>query len=273
MNPPSEPAASSSTAHPTEASHRLRNSLIVTFLVLAIAIVTIGLLLSHRQPETQLQGMVDTDTISIATKVPSRIEKLYVAEGEHVNAGDPLVALDSSEVTAMGVQAAALLQSALALQGKADTGARPETDAALKNTWQAAEANAVLAQKTFDRFDALYREGVISEQRRDEAQAAMRATRGLAEAARQNYQAGSSGADHYGRQLADSLVAFAKATLNEADALKGETLLKAPGPGEISKRLANPGELVLPGVPIYTLINLDDLSAKTASTGSSSATC
>lgn len=227
--------------------------------IVAVAAVAVGLWLAYRPVPEQIQGMIDTDEINVATKVPSRVEKLLVEEGDHVKAGQPLVELSSPEVMAKQQQAAGVLTSAQALQSKANKGARAEDISSLKAAWQSAVANADLAQKSYVRAQTLYQQGVISTQRRDEVAAAREATAQQAEVARQQYLKVDSGATIEEKATADAQVQIAKAGVFEAAALQQETRLLAPAEGEVSKRFANVGELVPLGVPIFTLVNLDDI--------------
>lgn len=227
--------------------------------LLALGVVVLGLWLAYRPVPEQIQGMVDTDEINVATKLPSRVEKLLVQEGDHVSAGQVLVELSSPEVTAKQQQAEGMLSSAEALQSRTGKGPRSEDVSSLRATWQSAVANAGLAQKSYVRAQALFAQGVISEQRRDEAAALRTATAEQAEAARQQYIKASIGATEEERATADAQVKMASASVAEAQALQEETRLLAPRAGEISKRFANVGELVPPGVPVFTIVDLDDL--------------
>ena len=63
-----------------------------------------------------IQGRVEGETVNISTKLPSRVATIYVKEGQTVKKGEPLIELISPEIEAKKQQAAAMLQSALALQ-------------------------------------------------------------------------------------------------------------------------------------------------------------
>src|SRR5699024_4462243 len=120
-------------------------------------------------------------------KIPSRVEQLFAHEGDQVKKGQVLGTLISPAIQAKQEQALGVLQSAKALEQTALRGSQQENIDALKANWQSAQAQAHLAQVTFQRADNLLKEGVISRQRRDEAQAAKLSATQLAEAARQQY--------------------------------------------------------------------------------------
>lgn len=225
-----------------------------------IAVIAVGLWLAYRPAPDQIQGMVDTDEITIATKAPlSRVDKLLVSAGQEVKAGQELAILSSPEIEARNAQAAGVLTSAQALQARTDKGLRSEDVASLRAAWQAAQATALLAQKTYARTDNLYREGVISAQRRDEALAARDATAKQVELTRSQYEKALNGATAEEKATADAQVQIARAGVAEAQSLRAETRLVAPRAGEISKRLVNGGEIVPLAFPVFTLVDLSNL--------------
>ena len=244
----------------SDAAKPRRNPLIWLAVAAVVAVIAVGLWLAYRPAPDQLQGMVDTDEITIATKAPlSRVEKLLVSPGQSVRAGQELAILSSPEIDAKAAQAAGLLTTAEALQSRTDKGLREEDVTSLRAAWQSAQAAATLAQKTFTRTDNLHREGVVSTQRRDEALAARDASAKQAELARSQYQKALHGATAEEKAAADAQVEIAKAGVAETVSLRNETRLTAPRAGEISKRMVNGGEIVPLAFPVFTLVDLGDL--------------
>jgi HlyD family secretion protein len=244
-------------------AHRSRaKRAIALLLILAVlAFIVWGLVQAARPAPDQLQGMVDTHQINISTKVLSRVERLAADEGDQVKAGQTLALLSSPEVQSRNAQAEATLKGAEAVQARADNGDRPQDVASLKAAWKSAQAQADLAAVNARRADTLFSEGVISAQRRDNADAARASTAQSAEAALEQYRKALAGARIEDKRLARSQVAVAQAGLEETRSLVDETRLIAPVSGEIDKRFANPGEVFATGVPLFTLIDLNDLWA------------
>src|SRR5690606_41419337 len=100
------------------------------------------------------------------------IERIYVHEGDEVKKGQVLGQLHSPEIEAKKQQALATLQSALALQSTAERGSQDENIASLHANWQSLKAQEQLAKTSYQRGANLFKEGVISRQRRDELYAA-----------------------------------------------------------------------------------------------------
>lgn len=226
-------------------------------LILMLSLIGFGLWKSYQPQQIELQGRVEAETIYVSTKVPSRIEELYVQEGQVVKQNQPLVRLWSPEVSAKKQQALASLQSALAFQSTATRGSQQENIDSLYANWQALKAQEALANTTLQRSINLFREGVISRQRRDEIQAAATSASQMTEAAYQQYARAKRGTTPEQKSTADAQVEIAKAAVAEANALEAETQLNAPVDGVVSKTYGKVSELIAMGVPVVSIIQND----------------
>lgn len=226
-------------------------------LILLLSLIGFGLWKSYQPQQIELQGRVEAETIYVSTKVPSRIEELYVQEGQVVKQNQPLVRLWSPEVSAKKQQALASLQSALAFQSTATRGSQQENIDSLYANWQALKAQEALANTTLQRSTNLFREGVISRQRRDEIQAAATSASQMTEAAYQQYARAKRGSTPEQKSTADAQVEIAKAAVAEANALEAETQLNAPVDGVVSKTYGKVSELIAMGVPVVSIIQND----------------
>lgn len=224
----------------------------------AVAVfIGIGLWLAYKPVPDQLQGMVDAEQFTIATKVPlSRVEKLLVQSGQQVKEGQELVVLASPELDARRDQAAGVLAGAQAVQARTLAGSRPENVETLRATSGSAQAALGLAEKTYTRIRNLHAEGVVSTQRLDEALAARDAAAGQARAAEQQYLRAVRGVPQEDKDAVAAQVEVAKAGLQAVEDLQRETTLTAPADGEISHSMVRPGEVVALGFPILTLVDV-----------------
>ena len=226
-------------------------------LILLLSLISFGLWKSYQPQQIELQGRVEAETIYVSTKVPSRIEELYVHEGHVVKQNQPLVRLWSPEVSAKKQQALASLQSALAFQSTATRGSQQENIDSLYANWQALKAQEALANTTLQRSTNLFQEGVISRQRRDEIQAVATSASQMTEAAYQQYARAKRGSTPEQKSTADAQVEIAKAAVAEANALEAETQLNAPVDGVVSKTYGKVSELIAMGVPVVSIIQND----------------
>ena len=246
--------ATTSTDEQLPEISKKKKYLLLALLPILLAVIIFGLWKSYQPTPIELQGRVEAETIQVATKVPSRIEEIYVEEGQRVKKGDVLVRLNSPEIAAKKQQATAALQSALALQSTAERGSQEENVASLYANWQSLKAQQNLATVSYQRGENLFKEGVISRQRRDELYAASQSALEMTEAAYQQYARAKRGSTPQQKSSADAQVDIAQAALNEANALEAETELLAPVNGTVSKTYGKISELVATAVPVVSLI-------------------
>lgn len=251
---PSPPSSAPLSSVPKSRSKRA-----LSIVPAAAVVVALGLWLAFKGGQDMVQGMADADSINISAKISARVQRLAVHEGDRVQAGQLMFELDSPEVRARQRQVAALLEAAGAQADKAREGARSEEIRSAQAQWQRAVAGAELAESTYSRLDTLFREGVVSRQQRDEAQAQADSAAAARHAARAQYDQALAGARKQDQAAAFAQVRQAEGAVAEVQAAEAEILAYAPIAGEVGKRLADIGELVPAGYPIFTLIDVDHL--------------
>lgn len=244
--------------NPDNKQKNTRIKIVLAILLIALlGLIIFGLWKSYQPKTVSLQGRVEADTIHVSTKIPSRIEAIYVQEGQPIKQGQLLIKLSSPEIEAKKQQAQAALQSALAFQATAERGSQQENIETFYANWQSVKAQADLANKTYQRAANLYQQGVISRQRRDELHAAKISANQLAEAAYQQYARTKRGSTPEQKSTADAQVEIARAAVQEANALDAETILHSPIDGTISKIYGKPTELVAMAVPVVSILQND----------------
>ena len=231
----------------------------VLFLLGALAFIGWGLWLAYHPAPVPLQGQVEAQTINIAPKISARIATLPVREGQAVTAGAVLVTLDSPEVRAKLAQAGAAQAAADARRDLVDVGARAEDIRVAKAMWDKATAGVELADKTYQRLNTLYKEGLVSLQRNDEAQTNYKAALETALAAKAQYDTAVTGARPQEKRAAGAAALQAAGGVAEVDAAALELVLKAPRAAQVDKVVLHAGELAGAGFPILTLVDLTDI--------------
>jgi HlyD family secretion protein len=223
-----------------------------------LALLVWGFWRAAQPPPEVFQGQMEARETDIAGKVTGRIAEVLVKEGDRIEAGALLIRMDSPEVDAKIAQATAAQQAAEAVARKAQNGARPQEVEMARMQWQRAETAAQLAQTSFRRVDGLAREGLVAEQKRDEAEANWKASRDAALAAKAQYDMARIGARPEDKAAADAQVRQVGGVLAEAEAAQAETELRSPVAGEVAKVLARVGELSPQGVAVVTVVDLND---------------
>lgn len=239
-----------------QVNHKL--AVFIGVVALIVLIVVFGILFWRPQPEI-IQGQAEATEVRISGKVPGRIGKFRAAEGDRVRKGDTLVILDSPEVQAKFEQARAAEEAARALSEKAEKGSRSEQIAMAYQSWQKALAALEIARKSYDRVKTLFKNGVVSAQKRDEAEANYKAAVATERAAHSQYELAENGARQEDKMAAEAQVNRAKGAVAEVESYMHETFLVSPIDGEVSERYPKVGELVGTGAPIMDVMDLNDM--------------
>lgn len=206
-----------------------------------------------------IMGQAEATQVRISGKLAGRIASYRAAEGDFVKAGDTLVFLDTPEVQAKLRQAEALQQAAAAQQEKALKGARVQEVSSAYEMSQKAQAGLDIAKKSFDRVQNLFDKGVMSAQKRDEAEANYRAAEATAKAAALQYEMAKEGARREDKAAAVATLQRAEGAVAEVESYISESVLLSPIDGEVVERFPEIGELVGTGAPIMNIADMDDM--------------
>ena len=231
---------------------------IVGFAAVVVIVAVIGFFALDRGPEL-VQGQVEVSEYRVSSKVPGRILEIRVKEGDYVKAGDTLAILDAPEVRAKMEQAQSAENAAAAQEEMARNGARQEQIQGAFQLMQQAKAGLEIAEKSYQRIQRLFDEGVVSEQKRDEVYANYKAMEAQYKAAESQYQMARNGARKEDKKAAAALVGRAKGAVNEVNSYISETVQVAQMEGEVTDIYPKVGELVGTGSPIMSIALMSDL--------------
>jgi len=211
------------------------------------------------QPQPiKLQGQIEAQQYSISSKVPGRIDQVLVRKGDQINKGELVFTLHSPEIDAKLEQALAGEVAAGALAQEAEKGARAQQIQASKDQWHKAKSAADLMEKTYKRVNNLYEDGVVAEQKRDEAKTQWQAAKYTESAAFQMYQMAKEGVRDETKLAAAQKARMAAGAVAEVEAYAADTQIESWFNGEVSQVLLNSGELAPQGFPVVTVIDTND---------------
>lgn len=247
------------TSYPSEEKKENRRLMLAMGgVVFAVAVLAIIGFLFINKPAEILQGQAEATSVRVSGKLPGRILEFYVTEGQMVHKGDTLVHIHSSLAEAKMEQARSMEDAASALNKKVDSGTRPQIVQSALEVWKQAKAAEEIAAKTNKRMEALYADGVISAQKRDEAQAAYQAATAASAAARSQYELAKIGPQSEDRTQSAAMVGVARGGVAEVQAVLEDQYLTAPCDGRIDVIFPHVGELVSLGAPIMNVLRIDD---------------
>ncbi|WP_063655992.1 HlyD family secretion protein [Aliivibrio fischeri] len=233
---------------------------IISIVTLSVVIGWIGYSFwSAYQPRPELlQGQIEAEQYNISSKVPGRIENIYVKKGDMIEKGQAVFSLYSPEIEAKLAQAKAGEAAASALAEEAEQGARTQQVAAARDQWRKAKAASQLLEKTYARVNNLYKDGVVAEQKKDETYTQWQAAKYTESAAYQMYQMAKEGARTETKRAANEKVKMAMGSVAEVEAYVADTKIDSWYQGEVSQVLLNEGEIAPQGFPVVSVIDMNE---------------
>src|SRR5215468_12266849 len=232
-------------------------SIIVGLVIASVAGLSIWYLV---RPEPLLvQGEVDATRFDIAARVDGRVGEIPVERGQNVAAGAVLVKIDNPETVAKHGQAVAAKIVADAQLANIKVGTRAEVIAAKKAALERAQASVVLAQKTYDRTSQLAEHGNAPIARLDQATDSLHESQRAVDQAKSAYEQAVNGYTKEEREIAAASVGKAIADIAAVQSIIDQMVVYAPVASQVYQRNVESGEYVSPGVPLVTLIDLNDL--------------
>ena len=249
------------TPPPPKAKAKSPKLIILLIILGLIAWVVWGLVRDKQQTNnapTVIQGQIEVEQIPVASKVAGRVMTISVKESDNVAGNDPLINMSTPEIDAKIEEAQAATEAAQSQLTKAKNGARPQELAQAKYQYEAAQAAADLAKVSFERIDRLAKEGLMAQQKRDEAYTNYIASSKKADMAFSQYDMVKTGAREEDINAATAQVKQAQGKLKEALTDKEEANLKSPVAGIVDSVIVKTGQVVGQGVPLLTVVDPND---------------
>jgi HlyD family secretion protein len=221
----------------------------------AITILFLTLIvLSCSKPKNNslLQGKVENEQIAIVSKIPGKIIKILVKEGDFVKKGDTLAILDIPEVDAKKSQAEGAVISAKAQYSMAVKGATDNQIKQLEAKKMGLKEQYEFAQKSINRLSNMLKDSLVSQQTFDETFAKYQGAQAQYNAVLAEIDEARKGARIEQQTMALGQQDRAYGALQEVESANKERYVIAPQDMSIETITLNLGELALPG---YTLFN------------------
>ncbi len=255
---------------------------------LLLGLLTVGSLIWYfvtvrPSADLQLIGTVDANEVVVSSKIPGRIQTLFVDEGQDVKAGQLIAVIESEDLAAARKAAEANAASQKGKLGgsvESEHQTRGETGSATVNAeaqLRSARAALAQAQANYDhqladtgRIVALAKQGIMSEQARDDAATSLLASKAAVDAARENVAAAEATLrqarahellTNVAARTVDSTrndVENARALAHQAQVQLGYAQIYAPVSGKVNVRAARQGEVVAAGAAIVTIMDLTE---------------
>lgn len=215
--------------------------------------------LYYSKHEDTDDAQIDADISPVVTRVGGYVDSIMFEENEHVAAGQVLVKLDQRDYQIKLEQAQAGQQGASAGTNVAQ--AQINTTIANAST---AKANVVAArvqlrqaEQDYARYANLVKDGSVTQQQFEQAQAQRDAAQAAYQATQDQYNAAQKQIQTTRSQLAVSSTGVnqRQAEVDFAQLQLSYTTIKAPVSGVASNKNIQVGQLVQPGQSMFSIVN------------------
>jgi HlyD family secretion protein len=224
----------------------MKRAITILFLIL------IALSCNKPKNNTLLQGKVENEQLAVVSKIPGKIIKILVKEGDFVKKGDTLAILDIPEVDAKKSQAEGAVISAKAQYSMALKGATDNQIKQLEAKKMGLKEQYEFAQKSINRLSNMLKDSLVSQQTFDETFAKYQGAQAQYNAVLAEIDEAKKGARIEQQTMALGQQDRAYGALQEVESANKERFVIAPQDMSIETITLNLGELALPG---YTLFN------------------
>lgn len=239
----------------------IRRVLIIFFALLIAGLAALYISRLHPQPEDQLPvyGNMEITEIDISFKLPGKVEKRFVDEGDIVNTGDPIAKLDLKELLNERKMRAAKVVQAEAAYKEIASGNLPREIVQAEARLEEAKADFNRIKEDYARQEVLLKDEVISQKEFDASRSLFISSEANLKQAEESYTLLTSTIQEQRIQAAIAQVDEALAALALADNRLQDASLNSPIDGWVISKNIEEGEVVAAGTPIVTVGNLQDI--------------
>ena len=200
-----------------------------------------------------------TAMVTITPKVPGRIERIGVREGDWVRQGQVVAAMEDDAVRLQVEQAAGAYSAAQAQYEKAKKGVRSEELENAEALVDQAEKDFDTAEESYQRLERLYKEGTISRSRYEEGERQYRSAQTQLENARRSLQMMQRGASNEELSMAESQMKAMEAQYELARLQLRNAEVVSPISGRVAKVHTDPGNMAAQSTPLITVVEEDPM--------------
>jgi RND family efflux transporter MFP subunit len=202
------------------------------------------------------------DQANVMSKIGAPVRRVLVNRGDRVKQGQVLAELESRDLVAAAQESKGQWAQAESNYRTITASAVPEQVLKAQTDLDAARDGLDAAKKLLESRQQLFKDGALARKQVDEAQVAFTQARGQFETAQQHVQALQSVAKEELIKTAAAQVDAAKGHYDNAQAQVDYSEVRSPISGVITDRPVYPGEMVNPGSPLVTVMDVSKVVAR-----------
>jgi len=202
-----------------------------------------------RRDVSSVGSLFAFDEVAVSSEIEGRVDKVFVDLGDHVTAGQALVQVSPVELSLARDQQQASLQATRAKLGLVE-GAEDVPDPKLAAEAKRAAADLDDADSKYRRAKSLFDDGLIPKGTLDEAEAKFHSARAA-------YDMSLQSVENLRAELRQR-----KATYALAEKKLGDSVIRAPFPGQVKERSVVTGQYLRVQTPVMVIVRVDPLRVR-----------
>ncbi|HUT83640.1 MAG TPA: efflux RND transporter periplasmic adaptor subunit [Thermodesulfobacteriota bacterium] len=238
------------------------------FLILVLGILGVVALFLFKQSEKMkmkrllVYGNIEATEVDMSFKIPGRVIHRSVDEGDFVKKGSEVATLEDEDLKRQAEEARASVRVAEARLREALAGSRSQE---IKQAWatvEKARSDRDQLKSDWERAEALFKEGVIPVQSREQASTSYQMALAAYKEAMEHYDLVKEGPRKEDIDALKASLEQAKALLNLREVQLSYANLTSPVSGVVLVKNIEPGEMVSAGTPVVTIADLNHVWLK-----------
>ncbi len=239
----------------------MKRSLLILGILIAIVIAVFLFPRIGRREESgdlRVSGNVEVTEVNVGFKIPGRVVRLLIDEGDRVQKNQKLALLDHAELESYVAMNRARLSEMQAQLAELRTGVRPQELEKARAEVNHREAELTKSAKDHERAKMLYSQGAMSAQQMEALEKAFQVARSQHQQALETLSLAKEGPRIEEIRAQENRVAQAEAALRASEERLKDTIINSPISGVILEKDVETGETVSPGVPVYTIGDMEN---------------
>lgn len=201
--------------------------------------------------------------VTLVAKVPGTVQWVAGEMGTRVEAGEPVVRLDDTELSLALAQSEAVLVAAEANLARLEAGAQAEEIAQVRAGVEQAGVALSRIGETLARQEQLFEQGIIPEETLLTLRTEYEVARLQYETAQHQLQLVTRGATAEERRAVRAQVQQAEVAVRLAEQQLSDTVVRTPFSGLLAIRPVQVGSLIGAGTPVAHVVDIDQVIVET----------
>ena len=199
---------------------------------------------------------------NVTPKISSPVRKVFVNRGDHVKEGQVIAELEAADLAAAVKESKGLQEQAQAAFQTLSRGTVEEDKTKAQADLQTARQTLEAGKKVYENRVELVKQGALAQKLADDAKVAMVQAQSMVDTTQRHLDTLNQVSQREQIRSAQAVVDSAKAHSDNLEAQLSYAQIKSPIAGLIADRLVYPGEMVSPGSPLVSIVDVSQVVAR-----------